>query len=78
MYVVYQGVSEVNPELFWISDMFHLRIFDLTRHLNKKIGTEEKSEEAKPGSTSEYKAKLRRQSKLKVHDVIDGTLLIVN
>ena len=48
------------------------------RHLNKEIGTEEKSEEAKPGNTSEYKARLRRQSILKVHHVIDGTLLIAN
>ena len=78
MYVVYQGVSEVKPWV--ILDPWHVSFTDIWfyRHLNKEIGTEEKSEEAKPVSTSEYKAKLRRQSKLKVHDVIDGTLLIAN
>ena len=37
MCVVYQGVSEVNPELFWINYMFHLRIFDFTDTLTRKL-----------------------------------------
>ena len=48
MYVVYQGVSEVNPDLFWIRDMFHLRIFDFTDTLTRKLERRRKVKRLNP------------------------------